>query len=118
MKILLFLSAFFLLCSTNLNAQEIFELDPSQSMLMTGKGQGQDATINPFAGQDSFAVVENLGKRAFSVRIQKQGEILKEINVAKGQTKKILLLKEQELYLDPNPKGKTKAKVSYEELVE
>ncbi|MDA9127760.1 hypothetical protein N9J65_02755 [Flavobacteriaceae bacterium] len=31
--------------------QTIFELDASQSMLMYGKGPGQDGTINPFEGQ-------------------------------------------------------------------
>ena len=36
----------------NSSAQTIFELDGQQSMLMTGKGPGQDATINPFEGED------------------------------------------------------------------
>lgn len=53
------------------NAQTEFQLEPSQSMIMTGKGVGQDATINPYSGQDCYAILENLGKREFSFRIQK-----------------------------------------------
>ena len=116
MKNLFLLFALVLSTSVSLQAQDVFNLDPNQSMLMTGKGQGQDATINPFAGQDCYAVVENLGKRAFNVRIQAQGKLVEEITVAKGETKRIVLGKEQALYLDPNPAGKSKAKVSYEEL--
>ncbi len=97
-------------------AQTEFDLDPSQSMLMTGKGTGQDGTINPFNGEDCNAIIENLGSRKFSIRIQKEGNIIDTITIFKNQTKKIKLLKDQELYLDPNPGGKTKARVDYEKL--
>jgi hypothetical protein len=61
-----------LLFNTHAYAQEEnnFKLDPSTSMLMTGKGPGQDGSINPFAGQDCVAVVANLANTPFSVRIQ------------------------------------------------
>ena len=43
-------------------AQTEFVLEPSQSMIMTGKGPGQDATINPYFGEDCFAIIKNIGK--------------------------------------------------------
>ena len=97
-------------------AQTEFDLDPSQSMLMTGKGPGQDGTINPYAGEDCYAVVTNMGKLPFSIRIQKKGEIIKTIPVKKGKVKKVKLLKGQELYLDSSDEGRTKAKVDYEQI--
>ena len=57
-----------------LHAQADFELKPGQSMLMFGKGPGQDATINPFEGQDCYAVVENLGRVECAVRVQTMGK--------------------------------------------
>jgi hypothetical protein len=97
-------------------AQSIFELDGSQSMLMTGKGPGQDATINPFQGEDCYAIIENLGNELFSVRIQQQGEIVKIIAVKPKKKKKIKLLSGQELYLDSETKSSTQASVSYQAL--
>ena len=97
-------------------AQSIFELDGSQSMLMTGKGPGQDATINPFQGEDCYAIIENLGNELFSVRIQQQGEIVKIIAVKPKKKKKIKLLSGQELYLDSETKSSTQARVSYQDL--
>lgn len=95
-------------------AQTEFELDPRQSMLMTGKGPGQDGTINPYDGQDCIAVVENIGERTFSIRIQTDGKIVKEVAIKKEEVKKIELLKGYELYLDPNRSGIARARVSYE----
>ena len=46
-------------------AQAEFELKPSQSVFVTGMGPGQDATKNPYDGQNCFAIVENIGKRKF-----------------------------------------------------
>ncbi|MBN3519726.1 hypothetical protein JYB62_06895 [Algoriphagus lutimaris] len=112
---------FLLLCLTFVTtyevfAQTVFVLKPSQSMIITGKGPGQDATINPYRGQDCYAIVENIGDRQFSVRIQQDGKIINEITILKGESKKIKLLKDHELYLDPNPKGTAKASVDYEKI--
>lgn len=112
---------FLLLCLTFVTTYEVlaqttFVLEPSQSMIMTGKGPGQDATINPYRGQDCYAIVENIGDRQFSVRIQQDRKIIQEIILLKGETKKIKLLKDHELYLDPNPKGIAKARVDYEKI--
>lgn len=116
MKRLTLLISFIFLISFGAVAQTEFVLDPSQSMLMTGKGAGQDGTINPYFGQDCYAIVKNTGKREFSIRVQKDGEVIEEITILKGEKKKVKLLKGYELYLDPNPNGIAKAIVDYEEI--
>ncbi|MBC2838447.1 hypothetical protein [Robiginitalea sp. SC105] len=103
-------------CQYQMQAQTVFELDGNQSMLMIGKGPGQDATINPFQGEDCFAVIENLGDELFSVRIQQEGEIVAIVPVQPQQTEKIKLLVGQELYLDPETKNKARASVDYEKI--
>ncbi|TLF43995.1 hypothetical protein [Maribacter aurantiacus] len=100
------------------SAQTEFVLEPSQSMIMTGKGTGQDATINPFYGEDSYGIVKNIGERPFSIRIQTSGNILEEIPIQKGETKKVKLLKGYELYLDPNPDGLAKARADYGKIID
>ncbi|WP_211277470.1 hypothetical protein [Nonlabens spongiae] len=80
---------------------------------MTGKRPGQDATINPFEGEECFALVENIGERSFSVRIQFKDEIVEEVTVKKGETKSLKLKKDYQLYLDPNAQGVAKARVDY-----
>lgn len=97
-------------------AQVEFELKPSQSMSITGKGQGQDATKNPYDGQNCYAIVENIGKRKFKIRTQQNGKIKETIAINKGEIKKVTLLKGYELYLDTNSKGKAKASVVFEKM--
>ena len=116
MKTLLLILCLTFLIHFEGTAQTEFELDPSQSMLMTGKGPGQDGTINPYSGQDCYALVKNIGERQFSIRVQQKGKIIKEISILKGELKKVKLLKGHELYLDPNPDGKAKASVAYEKI--
>ena len=87
-------------------------------MIMTGKGPGQDGTINPFFGQDCYAIIKNIGKRKFSIRIQQKGKIIEEISILKGELKKVKLLKDYELYLDPNHEGIAKESVDYEKIDE
>ena len=115
MKPLLLILALALWTPLTLNAQpeNKFDLDPSQSMLMTGKGPGQDGAINPYYGQDCVAIVKNLGKHPFSIRIQQQGKIIETIPVAKKEVKKVQLLKGYELYLDTSKEGKVKAKIDF-----
>lgn len=108
MKKIYFLAT--LLCfSSLLVAQEknVFELE-DQSMLMTGKGPGQDGAINPYAGEDSIAIVENLGTNSFSIRLQRKGEIIKEIPIKAKEIKKVPLPKGTELYFDTELKTKIK----------
>ena len=113
----LFLITIILVCfQSKINAQTIFEIDGRQSLLMTGKGPGQDATINPFQGEDCYAIIENLGKELFSVRIQEKGLIIETIQIRPKKKKKIKLLSHHELYLDGETKNWAMASVSYEKL--
>ncbi|MFP4846023.1 hypothetical protein [Winogradskyella sp. PE311] len=103
---------------TNLEvfAQTKFTLKPSQSMILTGKGPGQDGTKNPYFGEDCYAIVKNIGETKFSIRIQQNGKIIREITFLKGELKKVKLLKEHELYIDPNDKGISKASIDYQKI--
>ena len=107
-----------LILFTQLDAftQTEFVLRPSQSMLMTGKGPGQDGAINQFAGKDCYAIVENIGKDEFSIRIQKNGKIIETVSVTQREEKKVTLLKGYELYIDTDTQGKFKARVDFEEM--
>lgn len=116
MKTVILTASLILLTHFGASAQTEFELEPSQSMIMTGKGPGQDGTINPYFGQDCYALVENIGERSFSIRIQQKGKLIEEIKIQKGELKKIKLLGDYELYLDPNPEGIAKASVDYEKI--
>ncbi len=116
MRTLILSLSLILLSQLDITAQTDFIIEPSQSMIMTGKGAGQDATINPFYGKECFAIVENIGKRKFSIRIQKKGKIINEISLSKGKLIKIKLLKNYELYLDPNPNGIAKARIDYQKI--
>lgn len=97
-------------------AQTEFQLDPSQSMLMTGKGPGQDGAINPFLGEDCYAIVENAGKQAFSIRVQQNGEIVETLRIAGKEEKKVTLRRGYEMYFDTDRKGKVKARVGFEKM--
>lgn len=116
--LLLFLTILCMGTSFSGYSQTEFALEPRQSMLMTGKGPGQNGTINPFDGEDCYAIVENFGEGTFSVRIQKNGEILQTIYIPKGEKQKILLLKGQELYIDSEERSDdyaVRARVDYAE---
>jgi hypothetical protein len=92
-------------CSKN---EAIFELSPQQSMSITGKGLGQDAAYNPYGDAKSVAVVKNLGKTTFKVRIQSIGKIKDIIKVNPTEEKEFILEKTFELYLDSEKKAKAK----------
>ncbi|MEM6721955.1 MAG: hypothetical protein AAF611_21685 [Bacteroidota bacterium] len=84
----------------------IFELEPSQNMLMTGKGQGQDGAINPYKDGNSIAIVKNLGENELSIRIQYKGEIKKTRELAAGKSTMIPIPKGYEMYFDTEKKTK------------
>ncbi|MBZ9652858.1 hypothetical protein [Psychroflexus montanilacus] len=95
-------------------AQVEFELKPSQSMSITGKGPGQDAANNPFEGEDCLVLVENIGNLRFAVRTQQKGQNnLKTQDVDPGTTETIHLPKGYELYLDTTDEGTAKARLSF-----
>ena len=118
MKIAILVISVILFASFEGNAQTEFVLKPTQSMIMTGKGVGQDATINPYLGEDCYAIIKNIGKIEFSIRVQQEGRIIEEISILKDELKKVTLFKGYELYLDSNPKGIAKASVAYEPVKE
>ena len=118
MKKLILASCLLFLLYFEVSAQTEFVLEPSQSMIMTGKGDGQDATINPYFGEDCYGIVKNIGDRPFTIRIQQAGNVIEEIPIEEGETKKVKLLKGYELYLDPNPDGLAKARVDYEKIID
>lgn len=81
MKIAIGILSFIFITHYTTIAQTEFELDTQQSMIMTGKGPGQDGTINPFYGEDCYAIVKNIGELEFSIRIQQDGKIIKELPI-------------------------------------
>ncbi len=111
-SLIVFLSLIFLF-SYQAFTQTEFELTPEQSMLMTGKGPGQDGTINPYDGEDCYAIVDNIGELEFSIRILNKKDIIEIVSIKKGESKKLTLLKGYQLYLDPNENGIAKARVDY-----
>ena len=116
MKSLLLMLPLLLLAYNKSYAQTEFELGPSQSMLMTGKGPGQDGAINPYYGENCYSIVKNIGESDFSIRIQQKGEIIEIIPISTKEVKRIKLLKGHELYLDSNAKEKITATVDFEEI--
>lgn len=116
MKTLFLILGLALFAPSDVLAQSTFELEPSQSMLMTGKGPGQDGALNPYAGEDCYAVVQNTGRGEFSIRIQQDGKIIETIPVARNEEKKVALPKGYELYLDTGGKGKASATVDFEQM--
>lgn len=116
MKSFVLLLAFVFCWTQKTISQNTFDLKPNQSMLMTGKGPGQDGSLNPFAGENCYAIVENLGETEFSIRVQRKGEILKTIPIKGGEIKKVVLLKGNEMYFDTEPKTPANAKITYEKM--
>ena len=116
MKNALLARLFLLFCKGALFAQTSIELPPNQSMLLYGKGPGQDATINPYDGEDCYALIENFGTVPFSVRIQQQKTIIYSITIPSKTTKKIRLRQGHALYLDPASKLVAKARIQYEAM--
>ncbi|MFK8104257.1 MAG: hypothetical protein AB8G15_17145 [Saprospiraceae bacterium] len=94
-------------CTSN---ESIFELSPAQSMIITGKGQGQDAALNPFSETKSIAMVKNIGRNSFMVRVQTKGQIIKELEIQSKEKKEINLEKGYELYLDSDLASKAVVK--------
>ena len=113
MKSILLVFSVLILLQYDGYGQNEFDLEASQSMLMTGKGPGQDGDINPYFGQDCYALVDNIGTLPFSVRIQQKGKIIETVTVNVNEGEKIKLLKGYELYIDSNEEGQTSAKITY-----
>ena len=91
-----------------------FELTNGQSMCMTGKGQGQDATINPYANQDySYALIENIGAVEFQIRIESSEEDLRQFLIKANDVVVVKLNKGNVLYFDALTLEKAVARIKY-----
>ena len=109
MKKYLFVFLAFLTFQAYAQDNTVLELNPAQSMCITGKGQGQDGAINPYINEkSSIGIVKNLGKNEFSIRIQKAGKIIDEITIQPKEKKEVKLLKGYELYFDTEKRAKVK----------
>lgn len=84
--------------------ESIFELAPSQSMIITGKG----AAVNPYMNGNSIAVIKNLGKNSFTIRVEYQGNLFQTRVLEAGKATMVSLRQGSELYLDTDLKGKAK----------
>lgn len=93
-------------------SKSVFDLGANQSMLIIGKGPGQDAAVNPYADEESIALVRNTGGQYLYVRIQEGERFLKQEPLMPGEEKEFLLLPGYRLYLDTERTG-TKAKVTF-----
>ena len=111
-----FLTLGITLLAGTLFAQTELVIEPTQSMLITGKGPGQDATINPFKDSSCIAVITNLGAYDFSVRIQEAGKLINTITVPAESVERIEIGKNEELYFDALDGKTTKARVEYEAI--
>jgi hypothetical protein len=116
MKKFTLIAILILSCQLIVQAQTVFELAPKQSMLITGKGIGQDATINPFAGEDCYAIVKNIGNEIFFARVQNKGKVIEALPIKKNEAVKVKLLIGYQLYLDTKTRKKAKASIDYEKI--
>lgn len=108
MKNFLFMAMVIVIAQACSSGKSILELTPDQSMLITGKGEGQDAAINPYQDVKSVALVKNLEGSGFNVRIQNQGRVIDIVEVPLHETKRFTLEKGDELYLDTEVQAKAK----------
>lgn len=91
-----------------------FELTNGQSMCMIGKGQGQDATINPYANQDySYALIENIGAVEFQIRIESFEEDLRQFLIKANDVVVVKLNRGNVLYFDALTLEKAMARIKY-----
>ena len=91
-----------------------FELTNGQSMCMFGKGEGQDATINPYADEDySYALIENIGSVEFQIRIESTKKDLKQFPIKPSGLVVIKLYSDNVLYFDALTLEKAEAKIKY-----
>ena len=66
----------FIIITPSLFGQTTFNIEANQSMLMYGKGKGQDGAINPYAGNDCYALIKNDGEKEMYIRIQQNGTLI------------------------------------------
>jgi len=102
-----------LLSSPLVSFGQTFELFDGQSMCMIGKGQGQDATNNPYSDEDySYALIENIGSVEFQIRIESSKKH-KTVLIQSKNIVVIKLIKNDVLYFDALTSEKARAKIKY-----
>ena len=91
-----------------------FELTDGQSMCMIGMGEGQDATINPYADEEySYALIENIGFVEFQIRLESIEKDLKQFSIKPSDKVVIKLNRNNVLYLDALTLEKAVANIKY-----
>lgn len=91
-----------------------FVLTNAQSMCMIGKGEGQDATINPYADEDySYALIENIGLVKFQIRIESSEKDIKQFLIESNNIIVVKLNKNDVLYFDALTFEKAEVKIKY-----
>jgi hypothetical protein len=91
-----------------------FELTDGQSMCMIGKGEGQDATINPYADEEySYALIENIGSVEFQIRLESIEKDIKQFSIKPSDKVVIKLNRNNVLYLDALTLEKAVANIKY-----
>ena len=113
MKLFKLTLLFLLAAISPMMAQDTVVLDDYRHMCIAGKGAGQDAAINPYLGEDSVAIVENLGKSPFDIRIQVKGQIVRTIKSTPNWVLEIKLKKDEVMYFDSE--ARAVARVSFKE---
>ena len=94
-------------CKPSVN---IIELNPSDSMSITGKEPGQDTAINLYSKGDSIAVITNIGENSFEIRIETNGIKIKRAIIQPNETKEVELIRGQQLFFNSRLKSKAKVK--------
>lgn len=113
MKKLLLLSTLFTL---SFSFGQTFEIADGQSMCMIGKGNGQDATINPYADEEySYVIIENIGAVEFQVRIESIENEIKQFLIKSNDEVVLKLQRNNVLYLDAITSKKAKAKKRHQQ---
>ena len=93
---------------------QTFELTNGQSMCMIGKGEGQDATINPYSDKEfSYALIENIGTVKFNIRVESIDEERREYIIKPKDIVVVKLYRDNILYFDSLTAEKGEAKIKY-----
>ena len=93
---------------------QTFELTNGQSMCMIGKGEGQDATINPYSDKEfSYALIENIGTVEFNIRVESIEKEIREFIIKPSDKVVIKIYRADILYLDSLTLDKAEAKIMY-----
>jgi hypothetical protein len=93
---------------------QTFKLTNGQSMCMIGKGEGQDATINPYSNKEfSYALIENIGTVEFNIRVESIEKEIREVIIKPSDKVVVKIYRADILYLDSLTLDKAEAKIMY-----